>query len=719
MDPFSISTGVLAFTSVSIKVLMGLKQFRDSVKEASTSINALISDISALRRVLLSMEETFQDTEDEQVLQQTGHIGTHWQNLHQCLSDGHDALSEFDAMLVDLNKSVRVLDETRRELRIQSAASRIALFRQQVQAYKDTLQMCLQAIILWNSVSIQKTATRIEPNLEAIHKEIRRLATNVEVKIQAIQDLVMGSTETDAVKDLVRLNQCIDSAASVLSSASTILGFQQSWDDDDLESIHTGSKRIDVVEWINRGETGEPSADIAPLPNLPELAGGYVPDFTSPTLSVAADKATLPASTAEPIFSEAPVHMYKAPQGGQAWSPSLIPQLTPAEHNSHQPPFGISAPSPPTAHAASMAETQVQVPPESPPNVQVKPDSEHESRGAEDNTAMAGTKTATEAETAIIQPHKRMKSGSRLSRFLSVRWKFQSRSSSSPTKPPSGARASIRFGRRPNLRRKFVFVGDGACGKTCLLIVTSKGTFPDVYVPTVFENYVADVPVHGIDGSFEVALWDTAGQEDYDRIRPLSYPDAHALIMCFAIDSPDSLINIGEKWHAEGIHFLPNVPIFVVGCKQDLRYDAETISRLRRRSQQPVSTTEGLAIASLINARCYIETSARTKHGINSVFSVITDEILRTPEVKNERFLEEDYDKICNEISSPASHRLGPSTPTIRRFAERYSQFESGYPDPLGATTWRLGTSDSGVEKGSTKLAEPARPRSRLFWRAA
>jgi Ras family protein A len=95
------------------------------------------------------------------------------------------------------------------------------------------------------------------------------------------------------------------------------------------------------------------------------------------------------------------------------------------------------------------------------------------------------------------------------------------------------------------LRRKLVIVGDGACGKTCLLIVFSKGTFPEVYVPTVFENYVADVEVDG--RHVELALWDTAGQEDYDRLRPLSYPDSHVVLICFAIDSPDSLDNVSEK----------------------------------------------------------------------------------------------------------------------------------------------------------------------------
>ena len=66
----------------------------------------------------------------------------------------------------------------------------------------------------------------------------------------------------------------------------------------------------------------------------------------------------------------------------------------------------------------------------------------------------------------------------------------------------------------------------------------------------MFENYVADVEVDG--RHVELALWDTAGQEDYDRLRPLSYPDSHVILICFAIDTPDSLDNVQEKvWLAQ------------------------------------------------------------------------------------------------------------------------------------------------------------------------
>ena len=57
----------------------------------------------------------------------------------------------------------------------------------------------------------------------------------------------------------------------------------------------------------------------------------------------------------------------------------------------------------------------------------------------------------------------------------------------------------------------------------------------------------------------ELALWDTAGQEDYDRLRPLSYPDTDVILLCFAINNKDSLENVCEKWKPEVSHFCPKV----------------------------------------------------------------------------------------------------------------------------------------------------------------
>ncbi|CAN0021133.1 ras-like GTP-binding protein RHO [Lethenteron reissneri] len=171
-------------------------------------------------------------------------------------------------------------------------------------------------------------------------------------------------------------------------------------------------------------------------------------------------------------------------------------------------------------------------------------------------------------------------------------------------------------------RKKLVVVGDGACGKTCLLMVFSKDEFPEVYVPTVFETYVADIEVDG--RQVELALWDTAGQEDYDRLRPLSYPDTDVILMCFSVDSPDSLENVPEKWVPEVQHFCPNVPIVLVANKKDLRGDESVLHDLARIKREPLKPEDGRAMASRIQAFDYVECSARTKEGVRLVFETAT-----------------------------------------------------------------------------------------------
>nr|XP_037289170.1 ras-like GTP-binding protein Rho1 [Rhipicephalus microplus] len=177
------------------------------------------------------------------------------------------------------------------------------------------------------------------------------------------------------------------------------------------------------------------------------------------------------------------------------------------------------------------------------------------------------------------------------------------------------------IGERPQIaaiRKKLVIVGDGACGKTCLVIVFSKDQFPEVYLPTVFENCVADIEVDG--KQVELALWDTAKQEDYDRVRPLSYPDTDVILMCFSIDSPDSLENIPEKLTHEVRHFCPNMSIILVGNKKDLRSDPHTLRELAKMKQKPVAPEEMRTMAEKIHAYGYLECSAKTKDGVREVF---------------------------------------------------------------------------------------------------
>ncbi|XP_045125070.1 ras-related C3 botulinum toxin substrate 2-like isoform X1 [Portunus trituberculatus] len=164
---------------------------------------------------------------------------------------------------------------------------------------------------------------------------------------------------------------------------------------------------------------------------------------------------------------------------------------------------------------------------------------------------------------------------------------------------------------------KCVVVGDGTVGKTCMLISYTTDSFPKEYVPTVFDNYSAPMVVDSIPVS--LGLWDTAGQEDYDRLRPLSYPQTDVFLICFSVVSPSSCENVTSKWYPEIKHHCPDAPIILVGTKMDLREDKETLALLSDQGQSPVKREAGQKLANKIRAVKYMECSALTQRGLKQL----------------------------------------------------------------------------------------------------
>lgn len=172
---------------------------------------------------------------------------------------------------------------------------------------------------------------------------------------------------------------------------------------------------------------------------------------------------------------------------------------------------------------------------------------------------------------------------------------------------------------------KCVCCGDGGVGKTALLITYTTNKYPHEYIPTLFDNYTANVMVDG--NPVNLQLWDTAGQEDFDRLRPLSYPLTDIFLLSFSITTPASFENIKSKWYTEISRHAPGTPFILVGTKLDTRHDESVVEQLAAKRQAPISKARGESLCAELKGFKYLECSSATQEGIKQVFDEVCFEL--------------------------------------------------------------------------------------------
>ncbi|KAJ7156135.1 cell division cycle 42 [Mycena filopes] len=164
-----------------------------------------------------------------------------------------------------------------------------------------------------------------------------------------------------------------------------------------------------------------------------------------------------------------------------------------------------------------------------------------------------------------------------------------------------------------NNYRKCIVLGNRAVGKTSMLTSYHKHSIPSHYIPSP-DNYPLAIVVG--ETSYMLSIWDTpVGGEDYDRLRPLSYPQTDVFLICFKVTSLQSFEDIRTKWVPEIQRHCPGVPFLVVATQIDLRDNHKAAL-----DSPAITTEQGSRLAHQLGAAQYVECSALTEEGLSDVF---------------------------------------------------------------------------------------------------
>ncbi|KAF3034835.1 hypothetical protein E8E11_004725 [Didymella keratinophila] len=283
MDPLSITVSVLTLITISAQVTGLVRQFRDEVNVVDTTLNGILNDVEGFQSVLESMKETIDQKDLRGDLQTTGHVGSHWKNLSRSLNDGEGTLEQLRSLIISVSRSAKFLDAPRKHLRFKSAIAQIAEFREQIQSYRAALQLSLSTIILWNQTTLQKSTDQIPdkviPDLNKLYDEFRTLGTSINMKIEKLQSTVanQGYHAESELMSMNNLKECVQSAADVVSTASTTLAPETS----ERASVKYGSDFGDIFRkgsnepmqrWISSNTVYEYEDVEAPAPDPSETS---------------------------------------------------------------------------------------------------------------------------------------------------------------------------------------------------------------------------------------------------------------------------------------------------------------------------------------------------------------------------------------------------------------------------------------------------------------
>jgi len=169
---------------------------------------------------------------------------------------------------------------------------------------------------------------------------------------------------------------------------------------------------------------------------------------------------------------------------------------------------------------------------------------------------------------------------------------------------------------------KCVVVGDAASGKTCLLSSYVQNLYPKEYTPTMVDNYtISTLDKEG--KPLRVDFIDTAGVEDFARLRTSSYVGTNVFLLCYSVSSPSSFANVSKKWCQEISAHCPKALIVLAATKVDLREDKATIETLKGKKLKPITTEQGRNKKKEINAVAYVECSSKQSKNVKGVFEEV------------------------------------------------------------------------------------------------